>query len=313
MKSFFHVSGRVLLVGSLVSLPKAFAQHTADEHHEHEEHAAQVVNIDAATLKEFGIRLASVGPGELHEEVVLPGEIRYNREAFAYATPRYAGIVRSIEARLGEPVREGQVLATLESNETLRTFDVTAPFDGTVVSYDLALGESVAAGSALFAVADLSTVWADLRIYQRNLAQVRQGQRVLIEAMSGLEPFVGRISYIAPTIDAHTRTGLARVVLENPDRRWKPGLFIKGTISMYPHPAPLVVPRSALLRMDGEDVVFVQTEDGLEPRVVVVGHSDRTATAIEAGLEPGEVIAVENALSLKAELGKGSFGGHHHH
>ena len=70
--------------------------------------------------REFGIELNRAGPGTLHEEVVLPGEVRFNKAALAYATPRYEGTVQDIRVKLAERVEKGQVLATLESVDTLR-------------------------------------------------------------------------------------------------------------------------------------------------------------------------------------------------
>ncbi|MDP0499692.1 MAG: efflux RND transporter periplasmic adaptor subunit [Verrucomicrobiota bacterium JB022] len=249
----------------------------------------------------------------MHEEVVLPGEIAFNREQIAYATPRYAGVVQDIRVRLADQVSKGQVLATLESTETLRPFEVKAPFDGTIVAYDITPGQTVEAGVPLFTIADLSTVWADLRIYQRNMGEIHEGQSVLIQSGHDREPYRGTIAYIAPTIDAHTRTGLARAVVENPDRNWRPGLFIKGAVSIDEHRAEVLIPRTAVLTMEGATVVFVQTDEGFEPRPVVLGHGDAESFEVVRGLEPGDVIALRNAISLKAELGKGSFGGHHHH
>ena len=226
-------------------------------------------------LREFDIVLAQAAPGILQEEVVLPGEIQFNREQLAYATPRYAGTITSIKARLADQVRAGQVLATLESTETLRPFEVKAPFDGTIVAYEITPGETVEAGKPLFTVADLSSVWADLQIYQRDLTKIRQGLPVTIVNGHGGPSFNGTISYIAPTIDERTRTGLARVIVDNASGEWRPGQFIKGTITTEEHPVDIAIPRSAVLTHEGQTVVFVQTDEGFEPRPVALGHSDR--------------------------------------
>jgi len=211
-------------------------------------------------------------------------------------------------------------LAELESTDTLRPFSLKAPIDGVVVAYDLTPGQTVAAGQSLFTVADLSTVWADLRIYQRDIPIIREGQSVRISSghddhakqERGKHSFAGRITYIAPVIDEHTRTGLARVVVDNADGQWKPGQFIKGSVAVDEHQADLVVPHSAVIPYEGQQVVFIQTEEGFEPRPVVLGHSDSAAHAVESGLEAGDTIVIRNPMSIKAELGKGSFGGHNH-
>ena len=284
-----------------------------DEHKGHDEHEEGVVSIPNHVLREFDIALSKASPDVLHEEVVLPGEIKFNREQLAYVTPRYAGTVTGIKARLADEVKKGQVLATLESTETLRPFEVKAPFAGTIVAYDITPGETVEAGEPLFTLADLSSVWADLRIYQRDMAKVRKGQRVVIVNGHEGPKFTGTITYIAPTIDEHTRTGLARIVVDNGEGDWRPGQFVKGSVSIDEHGAAVVIPRSAVLTHEGVTVVFVRTEEGFEPRPVMLGESDATSYEVLGGLKPNETYVSRNAISLKAEMNKGSFGGHAGH
>ena len=104
--------------------------------------------------------------------------------------------------------------------------------DGVIVSYDITPGQTVAAGTSIFTVADLSTVWGDLRIYQANFGQIREGQSVRISGGHNLPTYRGTIDYVAPTVDEETRTGLARIVMENPERAWKPGMFIQGAVAV---------------------------------------------------------------------------------
>lgn len=285
--------------------------HTEHEGHDDHEEGGPV-QLTTEVRKEFGIELAQAGPGTLHEEVVLPGEIRFNQTAVAYATPRFDGTVEKIHARLADQVKKDDVLAVLESSDTLRPFEVKAPFDGTIVSYDITPGQTVAAGTSLFTVADLSTVWADLQIYQKNFGQIKEGLKVRITGGHNLPTFRGVIDYVAPTVDEHTRTGIARIVVENPKRVWKPGMFIKGNIAVERHPVELMVPRSAVLTVEGATAVFVQTAEGFEPRPVEIGHSDSEYLHVVRGLERGETYVSKNAISIKAEMGKGSFGGHNH-
>lgn len=284
----------------------------AHEGHDHGEHE-DVVQVSEEVLREFDIQIEPVASAELHQTVILPGEIQFNREAFASVTPRYAGVVLTIEKRLADSVEKGDVLATLENTETLRPFKLVAPINGTIVDYDLSVGQAIDAGAKLFAVADLSTVWADLRIYQRDLYKVKVGQAIRVECGYDDAFYAGKIGYIAPTIDEHTRTGLVRVVMDNADGHWKPGQFIKGIVSIDSHGGALVVPRSAVLTYEGKQVVFVRDADGFEPRAIRLGHSDAESYEVLEGLERGEVIVTRNAISLKAELGKASFGGHEGH
>tara|TARA_R100000027_G_scaffold57552_1_gene47209 strand:+ start:617 stop:1870 length:1254 start_codon:yes stop_codon:yes gene_type:complete len=280
-------------------------------HDDHEEEGGPV-KLTSEVRNEFGIILDRASPGTLHEEVVLPGEIRFNRKAIAFATPRYNGSVQEINVQLADRVKKGDVLAVLESVDTLRPFEVKAPFDGVIVSYDITPGQTVDAGTSLFTVADLSTVWADLQIYQKNFGQIKEGLKVRITGGHNLPTFRGVIDYVAPTVDEHTRTGLARIVVDNAERAWKPGMFIKGRVAVERHPVDLMVPRSAVLTVEGAPAVFVQTAEGFEPRPIQIGHSDSEYVQVVRGLEAGETYVAKNPISIKAEMGKGSFGGHNH-
>jgi len=278
-----------------------------------EEEHEDLVRITPEVMAEFGITLAKAGPGLLQETVTLPGEIQFNSEAVAHTTPKFDGTVLSIEARLADPVVAGQVLARMENADNLRPFEIKAPFNGVVVTYDITLGETIAAGTPVFTIANLSTVWADIQIYQKDLAHVHKGQKVEITGSHDSPTFHGTVAYIAPTIDEHTRTGLARIVVANSEGKWKPGQFITGVFTIEEHPVDLCIPRSAVLEYEGEKVVFVQTEEGMIPRPIKLGHWDRDHFEVLSGLMAGESYVTRNAISLKAELGKSSFGGHEGH
>lgn len=287
--------------------------HEDRDYHDQTTQEKDVVSVSPEILREFGINLATATAATLHEEVILPGEIQFNQEQLAHITPRYNGTVTAIHVRLADKVQVGQVLATLESTETLRPFDLKAPFDGTVVDYKITPGETVEAASPLFTLADLSSVWADLRIYQRDMDKVREGQKVVITDRPDKPGFTGVINYITPMIDEHTRTGLARVVVDNRNGNWRPGQFIKGNIAIDENEVRIAIPRSAVLTDKGQTIVFVQTEAGFESRPVVLGHSDSESFEIVDGLVPGEIYVAQNAISLKAEINKSSFGGHAGH
>ncbi|MFV2072785.1 MAG: efflux RND transporter periplasmic adaptor subunit [Thermoanaerobaculales bacterium] len=192
-------------------------------------------------------------------------------------------------------------------------FEIVAPFAGTIIEKHITLGEAVETNAKIFTVADLRTVWIDLSVYQKDLPFVREGQDVAISAGGSGPDGIGVISYVGPIVGEETRTALARVVLENPDGRWRPGLFVTASITVENIQVDLAVPKSAVLIMDGETVVFVDGEEGLEPHRVTVGRSDGTLVEILSGLEQGRTYVSSGGFTLKAELEKESIGGGHGH
>lgn len=277
-----------------------------DAHHDHDAHGTA---FDVADFERHGVRVATAAAGTVDVGVDLPGEVRPNGDRLAHLAPRFPGLVREVRKRVGDTVRAGEVLAVIES-ENLSTFELKAAFDGVVLDRHVVPGEAVGRENAAFIVADLSTVWIDVHVYQSALPTVRVGQPVhVVGPGSGLEA-EGRVSYIAPVVDQATRTASARVVLPNPTGAWRPGLFVTVT-ALTPTPAPVVVASEAVHRLEGEAVVFVVDGERFVPRPVVVGRRGRTRVAISHGLAPGDRYAEAGSFLVKAELAKGDAGHDH--
>lgn len=170
------------------------------------------------------------------------------------------------------------------------------------------------ATKTIFSIADLSTVWVDLTVYQKDLARVRRGQRVTIHVGHGIPQTSGKIVWVSPLVDESTRTGTARIVLNNPKGRLRPGLFITGRVQISQAEARLVVPHTAIIGLKGHQVVFVETREGFVPRRVKIGRRDDKQAEILEGVRPGERYAHGNILALKAELERGvlEHAGHSH-
>lgn len=192
-------------------------------------------------------------------------------------------------------------------------YRLTAPFDGTIIDRHITLGETVDAGMPVLTVADLETVWIDLSVYQRDIGAVRAGQTVSVVTEHGEEAEL-QIDYVQPLVGEATRTALARIVAANSGGAWHPGCFVTASVTTSVAMAQVVVPTSAIIRMeDGDDVVFIEIDGGFEPRIVVVGRRSADSVEIVTGLKPGERYVAEGGFSLKAELGKDAFGDGHGH
>ena len=293
------------------------AEHAAGEHgeeaahdgreageHGDEEGDGERVSVGPEQRARLGIAVAQAGPGTIDTFIQLPGEVRPNGDTVAHIVPRYPGIVREVRKNVGDVVRAGELLAVIESSESLASYQLTTAIDGTVIEKHLTRGEAIDREKGAFVVADLRNVWVDLAVYQKDLAKVLRGQMVRISAGKEIPPAEGPISYVTPTVDPPTRTATARVVLPNDDGRWRPGMFVTARV-LAPVEAQLVVPLSAIQTYEGNSVVFVETPEGFEPRPVILGTRGETQVAVLTGLEPGQTYAATNSFLLKAELGKG--------
>ncbi len=262
------------------------------------------VTLAPEQLEAAGVAIATAGPATIRERVVLNGRIGPNEDALAHVMARFPGIVRSVHKRLGDLVARGDLLAVIESNESLQPFEVRAPLAGTVTAKDVAPGELASNDRAIFEVADLGTVWVDLDVYRRDFGRLRVGQPVRIDAGDGSSPEESTVSYLSPIGSANTQTLLARAVLPNPDRSWRPGLFVTAEVEVGATPVPVAVAAEALQRVRDWDVVFLAEGEVFEAQPVELGRRDGEHVEITSGLAAGQRYVAAGSFILKAEAGK---------
>lgn len=207
---------------------------------------------------------------------------------------------------------EEPVFDPIRANERLAWYPLRAPFDGTVISKHLSLGESVKDDADAFIIADLSTVWVDFQVHQRDLPSIQLGQTVLVDNGQGVTE--GVITYLAPVVGDDTRTSLARVVLPNPSGYLRPGSFVSGSVILDHTKAALVVEKSAIQYMDDQPCVFIYDGHAFDKRNVILGKTDGKRIEVNAGLQRGENVVTKNAFRIKAELEKSktTLSGHGH-
>lgn len=273
----------------------------------HGDHAhGDVVELSDAKIAAAGIELLTVKAGVLRDSLTLNGIVTPNQETLVQVTPRFPGIVSEIRKRVGDRVEKGEVLARIESNQSLTVYEMKAALSGTVIERQIAVGEYASEQKAAFTVADLSTVWVDLSISGRDLPRAKIGDTILINAGDGTEPVEAKLSYISPVSNADTQSVLARAVVTNDPLRLRPGLFITARLILGAKEAPLVIRTSALQTIENRTVVFVKNGEKFEPRDVELGDRDAEQVEVLFGLVEGDVYAGKNSFVIKAELAKGS-------
>ncbi len=301
------VAGAAWYAMSTATAPKASAPKAdAEKDHGHED----IVKLSDAQVATAGIELLAAGPHELREILILNGLIQPNQETLVKVTSRFPGVIRSMRKRLGDRVKKDEVLATVESNQSLTTFELKAPMDGTVIDRDGTLGEFASEQKPLFTIADLSTMWVDFAVHRRDFERVRLGDAVAIDVGDGGDPVDGRIDYLSPIGVSDTQSAVARSVVAN-GGRLRSGLFVAGRVVLSARSAGVTVRTSALQTLEGKTVVFVRQGDAFEARAVALGERDADWVEIKSGLAAGDVYAGRNSFVIKAELGKGSAGDEH--
>ncbi|MCB0323647.1 MAG: efflux RND transporter periplasmic adaptor subunit [Bdellovibrionales bacterium] len=284
--------------------------HAKDSHghgHQHNpghegEHAEELLRLSDEQLTEAGISLATVGPAAVERTLRLFGVVHPDQERVAHISPRFPGVVRKVLASVGDQVQPGEVLAQVEANESLRSYELSAVLGGTILERHATVGEFVDGSSILFTIANLDSVWIDLQLYPKNFGSVRVGQDVHVYSQPDGEPVTAKIHYLAPTADPHTQGRLVRVVLPNAERRFVPGLFIEAQVVVERREAERAVLRSAVQEIEGRPTVFVRHGGGFEPRVVSLGEKGARFVEVRDGLRQGEQYAASESYTLKSQL-----------
>ena len=276
-----------------------------------EHHEEALVSLTAAEIEEFDLRVAPAGTATVDRRIELPGVVRANGDRLAHIVPRFAGIVTEVRKRIGDTVKNGETLAVIESSQSLSPYALKTLLDGVIIEKHVTRGEAVTPNSQAFVVADLKTVWIDLSVYQRDLTRIRQGQHARIIAGHGLSESAGVVSYVTPVVDESTRTATARIVLDNPEGFWRPGMFATAEVTVERAEVEIAVPTTALHSLGDETVVFVENSEGFRPRPVTVVRRDPQWVEIREGLTSGERVVVHGGLTVKSELLRSDFGDEH--
>jgi multidrug efflux pump subunit AcrA (membrane-fusion protein) len=303
--SLFILVAAGLAYGGYRMLLPATSKTTSTEKVEKEEHADGVKLTDAK-IAAAGIELAKAGPGVLRDSLLLNGIVQPNQESLLQVTPRFPGIVRDVRKRIGDRVEKGDVLAIVESNQSLTPYELKASLAGTVIDRQTTLGEFVSEQKPAFVIADLSTVWVDFSVYRRDLKRVNIGDQVLIDPADGGQPIESKISYLSPVGSSETQSALARAIVPNSGLRLRPGLFITGRLTLSAKKVNVAVKSSALQTVENRTVVFVRDGEKFEPRDVETGDRDQEIVEITFGVVDGEMYAAKNSFVVKAEMAKGT-------
>ena len=262
-------------------------------------------SISVAAAQKAGIEVAAAGPARIRTTLVLYGSIKPNAEHEQDVRARYPGVVRSVDKRIGDTVKQGEVLMTVESSESLQVYSIRSPLTGQVLARSVNPGDAVDSSTVLMKVANLSTLWAEFAVFARDLGHVRPGMTVLFRGPDDAESGEAKLNYVAPAGHADSQSVVARAVIDNRKGTWVAGQFLTGDIVTADVQAPVTVQPAALQELDEKTMVFVQTDAGFEPRPVQVGRRSREAVEIVAGLDAGMRYAGKNSYLIKADLLKG--------
>lgn len=201
-------------------------------------------------------------------------------------------------------------LKTIARQPDQATLEIRAPFAGEIIERAAVRGALIEAGKPLFALVNLSEMWATLNIPESQLTRLRVGQAVELRVDAiPMRQFRGTLTWIAARVDDRTRMAQARAVIANPDGALRAGVFARARIVTAASDRAVVIPQSAVQTHEGKSLVFLKVEDDLyEARCVRVGARQNGQLEILAGLSADDRVVVARSYALKSEMLKSRLG-----
>jgi membrane fusion protein, heavy metal efflux system len=260
-----------------------------------------VISNKAAT--EAGVTIEKTGPATIKQTIELVGHADLAPGAKASLRARFPGRVLSVVKNIGDPVRKGEALARIESNESLQAYAIIAPFDGVVLERNASEGD-VASDGVLFVVGDAAKLAADFHVFDRDASRIRAGQTVRIASLDGAVSLESKIALLAPMKDAESQSIVARALFDNSTGAFRPGMTVNGHVVVDEARVPLAVKTVAIQRFRDFEVAYVKVGETYEVRMLEIGRRSSEWTEVLGGIEPGVDYVVGNSFLIKADIEK---------
>lgn len=183
-------------------------------------------------------------------------------------------------------------------------YEIRSPIDGVVTYKQISQGQVVSEPEKIFEVADLSSVWVEMMIYAKDIGTVKTGQKVTVKAAAFDAQAVGTIAYVGALVGEQSRTAMARLVLDNTEGKWLPGLPVNVELISDEVEVPLAVSVEGIQTLRDWTVVFGRYGEYFEARPLVLGRRDDKHVEVLSGLSAGEEYAAGNSFLIKADIGK---------
>lgn len=257
--------------------------------------------ISADAARAGGVRSERAGPAVIAELIDLSGRVEITPEGRATVRAWYPGRIVALSGELGQRVRKGQVLARVESSNSLQTYSIPAPITGVIVEKSANVGEITE--GPLFVIADPNDLHAELFVYPRDAERVRAGQPVEVRSLSGDARLTSRIETVLPTADLASQTLIAHVPIRGGES-WRPGMGVEASVTVAGAQVPLAVRTKALQRFRDFTVVYAKVGDTYEVRMLELGRQTPEWTEVLGGLEPGTEYVTDGAFLIRADVEK---------
>lgn len=272
-----------------------------DEHgHGHEGEDENHVEIDDEMARQQGLATAKALAGEVSLTTKLYGRIVLSPDQVSQVRARFPGRITRVNVNFGDEVKKGQLLASVESNNSLQSYNLHAPISGTITAKEASTGE-VATAQVLFTITNTNSLWAELKVFPEQAFAIKAGQKV--QLLNGDRKFESSIKQLLPSHQAQPYR-IARVPIESTEATLFPGLLVEAQVIIQQETVDIRIPNSAIQRYEGSQVAFLKADGKYQVKPLNLGISDGRYSEVLSGLRQGDEIVVENSYLIKADLEK---------
>jgi len=260
------------------------------------------VKIETAVAQALQITTSNAGSEVLTETVSVYGKLIHSPNNQRNISARFDGTITKVNVSLGQRVKRGDLLLTIESNESLKSYAVYAPIDGVVQKRDANEGEQTD-GRVLLTLLDNKTLSSELAVFPADRHRVAPGAKVWLSVKGVSQPVSAVITQIDSSLQPN-QSVIARAHLDNASGHLLPGTFVQGEIEIASFRVPLAVKRSGLQAFRDFTVVFEKIGDEYEVRMLELGRVAGQWVEVLGGLKPGAEYVSGNSYIIKADIEK---------
>lgn len=258
------------------------------------------VELSADTAKASGVTTAIAGAGDIDKKITLYGKLVVAPEFQRNIKARFPGVVKKINVVPGDYVNAGDILLSIEANDSLSIYNITSPIAGTVVERNINPGE-ITENNTLIRIVDDRQMTALMHVFAKDAIHIKAGQVAIIQHQQ--QQILSKVESILPDID-HSSTSLVRIALDNQQQQTLANEAVVAEVSVEKIPVALLVDNRALQTFRDWQVVFIKVGNTYEIRPLELGRTDGKFTEVLSGFNQGDVYVVENSYLLKADLEK---------
>lgn len=303
----FRPEGDYLRGDTVIYEPHSFVV-TVTAEYESETFRWQYDNLEGRTRiadavsDAMGIATETAAGATLHQTIRVYGTLTWPPGATRQIQARFDGVIKTLPVSLGDRVEQGQVLATIESNESLKAFQILAPMNG-VISQQFAGTGEMSAGRTLLEITHTDTLVAELAVYPMESLRVNEGASATL-SFNGVDKV--RTSTISGSRIGvrDDQASLFLAEIDNADGVLSEGLFVTADIQVDSFTVPLAVKRSGLQGFRDFTVVYAKVGEDYEVRMLELGREAGPWVEVLSGLEPGTHYVTENSYIIKADIEK---------